>query len=382
VTDLLLQLVIIYAAARLCGELAVRLGQSAVVGELLAGVLVGGSVLGWIEPTPVLHAFAEIGVLLLLFEVGLESDLQSFVRVGLPAFAVASIGVIVPFVLGYGVGIAAGMTEVQSIFVGATLTATSVAISARVLTDLGRLRSPEGQIILGAAVIDDILGLVALSVVVGLAEAGSAAWSEGFRRAGIAVLFLGFAVALGIRLAPAFGRLVARMNTRGAATVAAVAFALGLGWLAGRLHLAPIVGAFAAGLILTRTEHHTHLQTVIKPVADVFVPVFFVLIGAAVDVRLLNPLVAEHHPTLLLAGALTLVAIAGKLVAGVGTMRRGIDRWAIGIGMIPRGEVGLIFAGVGLASHIIGDGQYAAIVTMVALTTLLAPILLGMVLRR
>jgi Kef-type K+ transport system membrane component KefB len=161
-----------------------------------------------------------------------------------------------------------------------------------------------------------------------------------------------------------------------------VAFALALGWLAGRLHLAPIVGAFAAGLILTRTEHQAHLQTVIKPVADVFVPVFFVLIGAAVDVRLLNPFVAEHHATLVLAGALTLVAIAGKLAAGLGTLRRGVDRWTIGIGMIPRGEVGLIFAGVGLGSHIIGDSHYAAIVTMVTVTTLLAPLLLGMALRR
>ena len=379
--SLLLSLLIIYISARLLGELAARLGQSAVLGELLAGILVGPSVLGFVATTPTLHLLGEIGVILLLFEVGLESDLHSFLRVGTSAFLVATIGMIVPFALGYGIGHWVSMSPLQAVFVGATLTATSVAISARVLSDLGALHSHEGKIILGAAVIDDILGLIVLSVVVGLAEAGSVSWSAVGRSAGLAFLFLGSSVLLGIRYAPVFSRLVSRMNTRGAATIAAVTFALLMGYLADLLYLAPIVGAFAAGLILTRTEQHAHVREVIKPVADVFVPIFFVLVGAAVDLSRLNPFHPGNAPILLLAGGLTAVAILGKLAAGLGAVREQVNRWAVGVGMIPRGEVGLIFAGIGLSSHIIAEGQYAAIVTMVALTTLFAPILLKLVLK-
>ncbi len=368
-------LIVIYITARVMGELAVRFGQSSVLGELLAGVLVGGSLLGWVEETETLKLLGEVGVMLLLFEVGLESDLQAFLKVGRSAVVVATIGVVAPFVLGYGLAVAMHMTRLQAIFVGATLTATSVAISARVLFDLGKLKTQEGNIILGAAVLDDILGLVTLSVIVGLAESGTVSWLEVSRTAGLAFLFLGVAIVVGIRYAHLFSRLVNQMKTRGRLIVAAVTFALLLGYLAELMHIAPIVGAFAAGLVLARTEHQSHIEETIKPVADVFVPIFFVLVGVAVELSYFNPFNAENWPLLLLAGGLTLSAFIGKLVAGLGALGEQVNHWAVGVGMLPRGEVGLIFAGVGLSHGIVEEGAYGAILVVVALTTLVSPIL-------
>jgi Kef-type K+ transport system membrane component KefB len=372
----LFSLIVIYISARLLGELAVRIGQSSVLGELLAGILVGPSVLGLVHQTETLTLLGEIGVMLLLFEVGLESDLQSFLRVGPSAAVVALIGVAVPFGLGYGVAAILDFTALQAIFIGATLTATSVAISARVLSDLGRLQSREGNIILGAAVLDDILGLVILSVMVGLAESGTVSWLAIARTAGLAILFLGVAIVFGNRYAALFSKLVNRLNTRGALVITALTFALLLGYVAEEVRVAPLVGAFAAGLILARTEHQGLIEERLKPITDVFVPIFFVLVGVAVDLAHLNPFNPQSRSILLLAGGLTLVAIIGKLVSGWGVLDRRVNRWVVGVGMVPRGEVGLIFAGVGLGAHIITDGQYGAILIVVALTTFFSPVFL------
>lgn len=372
----LLSLIVIYVSARILGELAVRLGQPAVLGELLAGVLVGGSLLGWVEATQPLTLLGEIGVMLLLFEIGLESDLQSFLRVGKTAALVATIGVTVPFALGYLLGLALHLSQLQAVFVGATLTATSIAISARTLTELGRLKTAEGQIILGAAVIDDMLGLIVLSIVISLAMSGTVSWLEVGWTAGLAVSLLAAAMLVGTRYAHRLSRLLSLMHVRGSLIVASVTFALTLGYLAGLLHLAPLIGAFAAGLVLARTEHQAHIGDAIKPVADVFIPIFFVLVGMAVDLRRLNPLQEENWPVLFLAGGLGIVAVLGKLAAGLGVAGGKADRWVVGIGMLPRGEVGLIFAGTGLAQRIIGEGEYGAILLVVALTTFVSPILL------
>ena len=377
----LFSLIVIYLSARLLGELAVRIGQSSVLGELLAGVLVGPSLLGLIHPTETLTLLGEIGVMLLLFEVGLESDLQSFLRVGPSAVVVALIGVAVPFALGYGVAVLLQLTTLQAIFVGATLTATSVAISARVLSDLGRLQSHEGNIILGAAVLDDILGLVILSVMVGLADSGTISWLAIVQTAGLAILFLTVAMVFGNRYASLFSKLVNRLNTRGALVITALTFALLLGYVAEAVRVAPLVGAFAAGLILARTEHQRLIEERLKPITDVFVPIFFILVGVAVDVTHLNPFNAQNQSVLLLAGGLTLVAIVGKLVSGCGVLDRTVNRWVVGVGMVPRGEVGLIFAGVGLGAHIITDAQYGSILVVVAITTFLSPVLLKRLLR-
>jgi Kef-type K+ transport system membrane component KefB len=372
----LFSLIVIYISARLLGELAVRIGQSSVLGELLAGILVGPSVLGLVHQTETLTLLGEIGVMLLLFEVGLESDLQSFLRVGPSAAVVALIGVAVPFGLGYGVAAMLDFTTLQAIFIGATLTATSVAISARVLSDLGRLQSREGNIILGAAVLDDILGLVILSVMVGLAESGTVSWLTIAQTASLAILFLSVAIVFGNRYAALFSKLVNRLNTRGALVITALTFALLLGYVAEEVRVAPLVGAFAAGLILARTEHQGLIEERLKPITDVFVPIFFVLVGVAVDLAHLNPFNPQSRSILLLAGGLTLVAIIGKLVSGWGVLDRRVNRWVVGVGMVPRGEVGLIFAGVGLGAHIITDGQYGAILIVVALTTFFSPVFL------
>ena len=372
----LLSLIIVYASARLLGEAADRLGQPVVLGELLAGVLIGGSLLGWVETTEPLRLLGDIGVMLLLFEIGLESDLQSFLRVGRTASLVATIGVAAPFALGYLLGLALHLSHLQAVFIGATLTATSIAISARTLTELGRLKTVEGQIILGAAVIDDILGLIVLSVVIGLATSGAVSWLEAGWTAGVAVVLLAAAILIGTHYAHRISRLLGLMKARGSLIVAAVTFALTLGYLAGLLHIAPLLGAFAAGLVLARTEHQAHIGEAIKPVADVFVPIFFVLVGMAVDLRRLNPMETENWQVLLLAGGLVIAAVLGKLVAGFGTVGQKADRWLVGIGMLPRGEVGLIFAGAGLSQRIIGEGEYGAILLVVAVTTFLAPVLL------
>ncbi len=374
--DFLWSLITIYVCARVMGELAARIGQSAVLGELLAGVLVGGSVLGWVEQTEPLKLLGEVGVMLLLLEVGLESDLQSFLRVGWSAALVAIIGVVTPFGLGYGLAVGLHMSQLQAIFVGATLTATSVAISARVLFDLGKLKTAEGNIILAAAVLDDILGLVTLSVIVGLAESGTVSWLDVGRTAGLSVLFLTLAILVGIRYAHLFSRLVNRMHTRGRLVITALTFTLLLGYAAEVMQIAPLVGALAAGLVLARTEHQGHIGERIKPVTDVFVPIFFVLVGAAVDLRYFNPFHPENWPVLLLAGGLAVAAVTGKLAAGLGTVGGTINRWAVGVGMLPRGEVGLIFASVGLSRGIITQGEYGALLIVIVLTTLLSPMLL------
>lgn len=375
----LLTLLIIYVAAKGAGEIAVRLGQSAVLGELLAGILIGPSVLHLVHETETLKLLGEIGVILLLFEVGLESDLHAFLRVGPSAAVVASIGVAVPFALGYAVSVLLDLGHLPAIFMGATLMATSVAISARVLADLGRLHSREGQIILGAAVIDDILGLVILSVVADLAKTGTVSWVDIVRTTTLAVVFLVAAVVLGIRYSGLFSRVANRMHTRGALITLTLAFVLLLSSLAEAVGLASIVGAFAAGLVLARSEQHAHVEERTKPVAEVFVPIFFVLVGVAADLHYLNPMNAANWPVLGLAGGLLLAAVIGKFVAGWGVIGKG-DRWVVGVGMLPRGEVGLIFAGIGLSSRIISDAEYGAILVVVVVTTLLAPVLLKWVL--
>jgi Kef-type K+ transport system membrane component KefB len=384
-------------AGKFSAELAERLGQPAVLGELVAGIVLGSSVLGVI-PTgpddplrPVIALLAEIGVVVLLFEIGLETDLKAMARVGAPATAVALVGVAVPFLLGflYWVsplhGPAPGpiLPDVTvAIFVGATLTATSVGITARVLSDLKCMDSTEARLILGAAVIDDVLGLVILGVVSGLA-AGAAVSAVGVVwTLAVAVGFLVAAVALGAALAPRIFGLVNRMRVRGVLLVSAFAFLLLLAALAARAGSALIIGAFAAGIILSGTNQFEIIEKGMKPVADIFTPLFFLSIGAAVNVRGWNPLNPENHGTLAVGGALFVIAVLGKLVSGWAVPWRRFNRWAVGIGMAPRGEVGLIFAQIGLTAGILSGRLFSAILLMVIGTTLVAPPLLKWALGR
>ncbi len=380
--EFLLSLIILYVSARLFGEVAVRLGQSAVLGDLLAGVLIGGNVLGWVEPTLTLKLMGDVGVMLLLFEIGLESDPQTFLRVWKSSIGVAVIGVLAPFALGYALAVATGLGTLQAVFIGATLMATSVAISVRVLDDFGKLHTTEGKIILGAAVIDDILVLLALSVIISLADQGAVSGLDVVKASAPANLFLCVAILVGIRYVHLFSRLVNIMNTRGSLVIMAMTFALFLGESAELVGLAPIIGAFAAGLVLARAEHQAHITERIKPVADVFVPIFFVLVGAAVELRLLNPFDPQNWTVLLMTGGLILAAVVGKLLAGAGAAGAGVSRFTVGAGMVPRGEVALIIAATGLSHEVITQREYGAIIMMVAVLSLLAPMLLKFALQR
>jgi Kef-type K+ transport system membrane component KefB len=382
-----LGLLVLLLAAKLLGALARRAGQPAVLGELLAGVLVGASLLGLVnlqdEADPrndALHLLAEVGVVILLFEIGLETDLRKLLQVGGPAALVASAGVVLPFALGYGACYALGLGPLVSVVAGAALTATSVGITARVLSDLGRLQEPESQVVLGAAVIDDVIGLVILTVVAGLAQGqGVTAWGVA-RIAGVALGFLAGTLLLGGLLVPPLFRWAARRDLPGTPTMHAVLLAFGLAWLAHAAGSAVIIGAFAAGLLLNRTPPAKEVERGVAHLGHLFVPLFFVVVGASVDVRVFNPLDRANWPTLWVGGLLIVAAVAGKFLAGYAPFWFKGRKSVIGVGMIPRGEVGLIFAQMGLSSGVLTPAQFSAVTLMVLVTTFLAPPLLRVLL--
>jgi Kef-type K+ transport system membrane component KefB len=361
--------------AKLLGELCERIGQPAVLGELLAGVLLGPSVLGLVPLSAGILLLAEIGVILLLFEVGLETDLGELLAVGGPAMTVAVVGMLLPFLGGYALTRFAGLSNLTAIFVGAALTATSIGITSRVLSELKALTSREGQIILGAAVADDILGLVVLAVVSQIAATGAVSLWQAGKAAVLSFLFLVVALVLGMPLGRVLIRFVKRASVRGILVAAAVAFALLAALGAQTAGSAAIVGAFAAGLVLARTDRGSEIHTAVRPIVDVFAPVFFVSIGAQVDLKYLNPTVAENRQALLLALGLTVVGIIGKFAAGYAAWG-GVRRSFIGAGMIPRGEVGLIFAQIGKQNGALPEPVFIAVVIAVFATTFVTPPLL------
>jgi Kef-type K+ transport system membrane component KefB len=379
-----LVLAAILAAAKLLGEAAERIGQPAVLGELLAGVLLGGSVLGIVPAggaeAELIHVLAELGVLLLLFEIGLETDLREMFRVGPAALAVALVGIVLPFALGYGywryaphAASGSGDLVTAAIFIGATLTATSVGITARVLSDLGRMRTPEARIIIGAAVIDDVLGLVILSVVSGVAAGASVSLLGIGRTLAVAIGFLVVAVVVGRFLAPKLFDVIVRMRVRYVLVVASIAFALALAALAGLAGSALIIGAFAAGLILSGTNQFDTIEHEVRPVASIFTPIFFVSVGSSVNLALLNPSTPGARATLLMAGVLIVVAVVGKIAAGWAAPWTRFRRLVVGVGMVPRGEVGLIFADIGRRAGVLGEEVFGAVLLMVMVTTFIAP---------
>lgn len=398
---LALSLALILAAAKIGGDLVERIGQPAVLGELLAGVALGnlgfagaGGLRSLASDVPI-AALAQIGVMLLLFEVGLESTVTDMRRVGRRALVVALLGVAVPWVLGtlVGVTLLPGQTVFTHVFLGAILTATSVGITARVLRDLGRAQSDEARIILGAAVIDDVLGLVILAVVGSLIAAANAGVAPSL--AGVAwivmraVLFLFGALWLGSRLSPRLFGFTARLRGTSRLLVTALVLCFLLAAGAAAIGLAPIVGAYAAGLILERVHYEElsrqgekPLEELVHPIAGFLVPIFFVTMGLQVDLSsLLGP------GRLVLAGALIVAAILGKLACALGGVGAPLDRLSIGLGMMPRGEVGLIFASVGLGLTIRGErvvdpALYSTVVLVVLVTTVVAPPALQWSLRR
>ncbi|HVG37764.1 MAG TPA: cation:proton antiporter, partial [Pyrinomonadaceae bacterium] len=351
----LLGVAALLVVAKLGGELFERFKLPAVLGELIGGILAGNlGLLGinYIEPlktNEVISALAEIGVIILLFEVGLESNLREMLEVGWSSLLVAVAGVIVPFFLGWGVAayFIPDEARLAHVFIGATLCATSVGITARVLKDLNRLATREARIVLGAAVIDDVLGLLILAVVAGAIKATAA--GETLSLFAVVVIaaksfaFLVGAVVVGKYVVPYFVRGAARFRGQGILLIASLAFCFVLAWAAAMVGLAPIVGAFAAGLVLEdihfrpfHARHDERLENLLTPVSAVLVPIFFVLMGLKVDLG------AFARPELLgFAAVLTLAAVVGKQICGLAIVEHGVNRVAVGVGMVPRGEVGL-----------------------------------------
>lgn len=405
-TDLmpvLAALLLILVGAKVGGSIAASLGQPSVLGELVVGVILGNlGLVGFhgfdsIRELATIDVLAQIGVLFLLFAAGLESDVGEMVAVGWSSTLVAVIGVVVPILLGYfcAAWFFPGHQALSHWFVGAVLCATSVGITARVLTDLKRTKSIEGRIIIGAAVVDDVLGLIVLAVVVGIVKTSDAGQAFNAITVGVIVLkaaaFLLGALLVGRWLSARVFKFALRMRGEGLLLTGALAFCFGLAYLSGLAGLAPIVGAFAAGLILDevhyqdlRLRDHARrdVPQLLEPISAFLVPVFFVLMGMRVDLSVFG------SPGVLgFAAALTVVAVLSKQACALGVLDRGADRLTIGLGMIPRGEVGLIFAGIGstltiAGQRVIDDAVFSAAVAMVALTTLVTPPLLAWRLRR
>jgi Kef-type K+ transport system membrane component KefB len=386
VSRLGLAIALILAVAKVGGDLAVRLKQPAVLGELIGGLVLGSVPLPFFESLrtdPFVDILARLGVLILLFEVGLASTVRDVLRVGGAAAAVAVLGTVGTVVACFGAATLAlpearGLTR---LFLAAALTATSIGISARVLKDSGAAQGREASTILGASVLDDVLGLVALALVSGAVRSGAAglrgdalalAWTVGKTLA-----LLGVALVAGVKLSPLLFRLTARLRTDGALIATGLAFCFVLAWISDAIGLAPIVGAFTAGLVLEESHSarfvargEPSLASRVEPISALLVPMFFVLMGMRADLGAL-----AHPKTLVLTAALAVAAIAGKLLCALGAPR-GSDRLAVALGMLPRGEVSLVYASLGVSFALLDAGQYAALVAVVVLTTLVTPALL------
>ncbi len=407
-TGVLLSLVVIYLASKIGAEISQKVNLPPVLGELVVGVIVGVSalnaivftdnvsaadsmimdVLQWIyhlspvvtesifeSLSEVISVLAELGVIILLFEIGLESDLRQLKAVGVQAVVVACVGVVAPFLAGtIGLMLIFDVPAIPAIFAGAALTATSIGITSKVLSELGQLKSVEGQIIVGAAVIDDVLGIIVLAVVASLAKTGTVDVRNVIYLIVSATVFLVGSILLGGFFNKGFTLVVESLKTRGNIVIPAFIFAYFMAFLGNAIHLEAILGAFTAGLVLDETDTRNELDAMVRPVADLLVPIFFVSVGARTDLSVLNPFISEYRSGLIIATFLILIAIAGKLITGwVVFGKPNINRLAIGVGMIPRGEVGLVFAGIGATSGAIDKPLQVAIILMVIVTTFIAP---------
>jgi Kef-type K+ transport system membrane component KefB len=412
----LLSLIVIHLASKVGGEICVRLNLPPVLGELLGGVIVGVSafkllmfpdgisdvaghstIISFLQATAglapaaatsvferqseAISVMSEIGVIILLFEIGLESSLTELLKVGSQAAVVAFVGVAAPFTGGVlGMIYLFHSPPIVAIFAAAALTATSIGITAKVLLQMGKINTPEGQIIIGAAILDDILGLIVLAVVSGLGQTGQIDIGGIFYLIISATVFLASAILLGRAFTPLLTKLVDGLQTRGQLIVVSLLFAFSLAYIATAIHLEGILGSFAAGLVLAETEKREGIVTDLTPLADAIVPIFFVVVGARTNLAVLNPINPANRAGLLIALFLIVVAVLGKLITGFVVFGKpGINRLAIGIGMIPRGEVGLIFVSVGATSGILDSATQAGVVVMVIFTTFLAPPLLRLV---
>ena len=411
-----LRFVLIFIAARTLAEILVRFELPTILGELLAGVIIGASGLHLLVPPETqvqlsgvfanavgglahvppdeissiynegfgsLRSVSNLGLYSLLFLTGLESELDELMAVGAQAFSVAVAGVVLPFALGtFGLMALFHVDPIQAIFAGASMTATSIGITASVFGELGYLRTREGQIVIGAAVLDDILGIVILAVVVSLAAGGSLEIAPIVQLVVAAVLFVVVALVLSRKAAPAFDWMIDQLQAPGAKLVGSYLLLGASCFIATAIGLEAALGAFAAGLIASTSKHRHEIQTAVTPIVGLFATVFFVLVGAGMDLSVVNPSDPEARSALVIAGFMLVVAIIGKVAAGWAVFgKQKTNHLVVGLGMLPRGEVGLIFLGLGTAAKLLSPGLEAAILLMVIGTTFLAPVLLRLVLK-
>ncbi len=364
----IVQLIMIVLGTKLAGDLSVKLGQPSVLGKLIVGIVIGPAVLGWIEPSEFIDTFSQIGVLLLMFIAGLETDVQELNRNRNASLAVAVGGVILPFVGGYLSGIAIGMEQAYAIFLGLILSATSVSITVQTLKDLGQLNTRESTTILGAAVADDVLVVVLLAFVMSFLVGGDVSISSVVLKK---ILFFVTIVLIGWKLVPPLLRLLAPLKVTESVISAAFIVCMSFAYYAELLGITGIIGAFAAGIAISQTKYKEEVEQKIEPIAyAVFVPVFFVSIGLSVSFKGIGEQIWFIF-------ALTLIAIFTKLIGcGLGARVTGFNMrssFAIGAGMISRGEVALIIAALGLEAQLLAPEYFTSLVVVVILTTLVTP---------
>lgn len=386
--DFFLQLMLILMAARILGEIASRLRAPAVIGELMAGVIIGPSILGWMTPNETVQLLAEIGIILLLFEVGLETNVLKLARTGIKPILVATIGFVAPFVLGFIIsfwGFQLGM--LTALFIGGTLTATSIGITVRVLADLNRQKSHEAQIVLGAAVLDDILGVILLAVLYEFSIGGGVTFLNTGKVMALIGIFLVLAPFAARLLSDLIQRFDKTSHIPGLVPTSIVSLLLLFAWIAHLVGAPELLGGFAAGMALSRyfflpfaagmqtDAHFAHrVEVQMKPIVHLFTPIFFVMVGLSLNLREID----WSSPTVWgLSGCLVVAALVGKLAAGLALPGESHPtRWAVGLSMIPRGEVGLIFAELGRTTGIFDNTIYAAMIIVIAFTTLVPPFVL------
>jgi Kef-type K+ transport system membrane component KefB len=367
---LLFTIFVMFVAAKLAAEIFERLKQPAVAGEILAGVIIGPSVLGLVAPTELTDALSEIGVILLLFLVGLETKPADIFRVGWRALMVAVLGVVFPFIAGYLALLAWRETKIEAIFVGAAMVATSVGITARVLGQMGLLNLEVSRIILGAAVIDDILGLLILAVVSGMAKEGGVNYAQIGATAALAIGFTLLVVLIGARAVNRIRTRVENLKVGQSYLVFGLALCLGLALVASTIGVAAIIGAFLAGMALSESAEGTDMPHQAEAVTEFLLPFFLTNIGMQLK---LNALMNRN--TIILALIVTILAVLSKLIGcGLAAWRLGKKKAAqIGMGMVPRGEVGVVVAQIGLSLNAVDAAAYGIVLFMAVATTLIAP---------
>lgn len=390
ISEFLFILVVILIFAKSLGELCQMIGQPAVLGELLAGIIIGPGVLAIIQDVSLfehnnfLYLLAEIGVLLLLFEVGLETNLSELLKVGKKSIIIGIFGILFPFAFASGFCFLVGGTTMESIMIAAALTATSIGITSRIFKELHILQSQEAKIVIGAAIVDDIIALAILGIISSMAVTDEKL-SIPFiiTTIGISVLFLIIAFFAGRIFVNHLVSLLEKMKGRGIMRIGAITFALVLALIADKIGSSIIIGSFAAGILLAETHKRDIIMEGLKPIVDFFTPIFFVSVGIAINISIFNPFKSDNLPILAIILALTFIAVITKILpAYLIKTENGVHRILIGLGMVPRGEVGLIFASMGKITGVLTNQMYNIVVAVVVLSTIIAPPLIKLVIKK